>query len=479
MADDFDFVIVGAGSAGCVLANRLSADQTVRVCLIEAGPVDRHPLIHVPLGVVRMMQHKRLTWNFETVPQTFGGGRRIPVPAGRVLGGTSSINGMVYMRGHPLDYDEWAEAGNAGWSYRDVLPYFLRSENNLVWRDSPFHGTAGELTIDNLNSTNKLSHDFVDAATSLQYPRREDFNSGEQDGFGFRQVTQRRGRRESAATAFLAPIRDRANLRVLTGATANHILFEDGRATAVDVTIAGERRKFSARREVIVSCGAIGSPMLLLRSGIGAAEELRSHGIAVVADSPGVGTNLQDHASTPILVSTKSTEPYGVSIRVMPRLAKDAIDYLLFRRGLIASNGLECGGFIKTKPTLERPDIQFSFAAGFRGPSGRISFGHGYGLTTILMRPKSRGSVKLSSGDIYRPSIDPNLFQDPEDVETLVKGLEIGRRILAAPAMAKYAGEELLPGPARVQKDDLVDFVRQVTAGRPTTLSAPVPWASV
>jgi choline dehydrogenase-like flavoprotein len=216
-----------------------------------------------------------------------------------------------------------------------------------------------------------------------------------------------------------------------------------------------------ARREIVISCGTINSPMLLLRSGVGAGEVLRRHGIQVVVDLPGVGANYQDHVSTPILTTTLSTEPYGISVRVLPRLAKDLVEYLLYRRGLIASNGLECGGFAKTSPILDRADIQFSFAAGFRSASGRIGLGHGYGLTTILLRPKSRGTVSLSDRDRHIPSIDPNLLEAPEDVETLVKGLTIGRRILAAPGLATYAGREVVPGAERTRDDDLADFVRQ------------------
>ena len=461
MADEFDFVIIGAGSAGCVLANRLSADPSVNVCLIEAGPADRHPLIHLPLGIVKVMQHKRLTWNFETVPQEFEGGRKIPIPAGRVLGGSSSINGMVYTRGHPRDYDAWAEAGNAGWGYRDVLPYFLRSENNLVWRNSPYHGASGEMTVDNLRSTNQLSHDFVAAAASLQYPICDDFNGPRQEGFGMRQLTQRNGRRESAATAFLAPVAKRPNLRIVTGAEVERVVIEGGRAVAVEARLGGEMRRIAARREIVVSCGAIGSPMLLLRSGIGAASALRRDGIAVVADLPGVGANLQDHVSTHMLIATQSTVPYGISLKVLPRLVKNFFEYALFRRGLLATNGVECGGFLRTSPDLDRPNLQFAFLAGFRNPNGRMGFGHGYGLSVILVQPKSRGTVGLAANDRHRPNIDPHFLEAPEDVETLVKGLQIGRQILAAPALAQYDGREVLPGVERIRDDDLADYVRQ------------------
>jgi choline dehydrogenase-like flavoprotein len=300
----------------------------------------------------------------------------------------------------------------------------------------------------------------VEAALSLQHPHCDDFNGARHEGFGFRQVTQRNGRRESAATAFLAPVAKRANLTIMTGAMVERVLIECGRAVAVETTFGPETRRILARREIVISGGAINSPMILLRSGVGAGEALRQHGIPVVADLPGVGANYQDHVSTPILTTTRSTEPYGISLRVLPRLFKELADYLLFRRGLIASNGLECGGFAKTSPVLDRADIQFSFAAGFRSASGRIGLGHGYGLTTILLRPKSRGTVRLSAKDTHSPSIDPNLLDAPDDVETLVKGLAMGRRILAAPAMAGYAGREVVPGAERTRDDDLADFVR-------------------
>jgi choline dehydrogenase-like flavoprotein len=460
MSDEFDFVIVGGGSAGCVLANRLSSDPAVRVCLIEAGSPQLHPMTYLPLGVIGAMHNKRLTWNYKTVPQQYANSRRIPVPAGRLLGGSSAINGMVYMRGHPRDFDDWANAGNHGWSYNEVLPYFLRSENNIVWRDSPFHGTSGELTVDDLRTTNPLSRAFVQAAESLQYPTCVDFNAAQPEGFGLRQVTQRKGVRVSAATAFLAPAKRRANLDVITRATADRIVLDRGRAVAVEIVIGNSIRRIAARREVIVSSGTIGSPMLLLRSGIGPQSALRSHGIEVLVDLPGVGANLQDHATAPVLATTESAESYGISWKSLPRLVKEAAEYVLFRRGLLSSNGIESGGFIKTSPDIDRPDIQFSFAAGFRSPDGKIGLGHGYGLATILLRPKSRGTVSLSKDDRHLPQIDLQLLSDPDDAKMLAKGLQIGRRILSAPAMLRYRGKEVLPGPAYTSLDELTDYVR-------------------
>ncbi len=316
--ETFTYVIVGAGSAGCVLANRLSEDPNNTVCLIEAGPRDSNPLIKVPLGVMRLITHPRLNWNFSTTPQAHAGGRSIAIPRGKALGGSSSINGMVYTRGQPSDYDDWAALGNPGWSFREVLPYFVRSEDNRDFRDSPYHGTEGPVKVGFLDSYNPLSEVFFQAGEALQYRRNADFCGPTHEGFGRRQATIEAGRRSSAATAYLAPARHRPNLRIIPNALARRVIVDQGRATGVEIEIKGARQVIAATREVILSAGAIGSPHLLMLSGIGRREELEAHGIEVVRDLPGVGSNLQDHLSAGIQYTSPSTVPYGLSWKSFP-----------------------------------------------------------------------------------------------------------------------------------------------------------------
>ena len=304
-----------------MLANRLSADAFVRICLIEAGPPDRHPLIHIPLGVMGLFKHKRLNWRFETVKQEGAADRTIYIPRGKTLGGSSSINGMVYTRGHPTDYDEWADAGNSGWAFKDVLPYFRRSENNERWTDSPYHGVGGELNVAEPHYTSKLSEVFFDAAASMQIPRCDDFCGPTHEGYGLRQLTQKDGRRHSTAAAFLAPVRNRKNLTVITGAVVDKIVLESGRATGVVVRRGGMTLHLAARREVVLSGGAIASPMILMRSGMGDSAELQRHGIATQHHLPQVGKNLQDHVAICIQYANPSGESsvcHGVRRRNLP-----------------------------------------------------------------------------------------------------------------------------------------------------------------
>ncbi|HWM48280.1 MAG TPA: GMC family oxidoreductase N-terminal domain-containing protein [Xanthobacteraceae bacterium] len=462
--NEFDYLIVGAGSAGCVLANRLSADPTVTVCLIEAGPPDRSPFIHVPLGMVRLGTHPTLRWHDVTVPQEHAGGRAILMPHGRTLGGSSAINGMVYMRGHPRDYDEWAAMGNAGWSYDDVLPYFRRSEHNETFRDPKFHGQGGELNVTMPAPLNGMVEVLLAAAQQLQIPLRDDFNGGEQDGFGLRQVTQKNGRRVTAATAFLDPVRGRRNLKVVTGAQAERVIVRDGRAIGVMLVRDDHRELLRARREVVLCAGAISSPLILMRSGLGPASELQRHGVEVVRDLPGVGANLQDHVAAGVKWSSRSARPYGISLRALPAIAWGALEYALFRRGLFTSNIMQAGGFVRTDPALARPDIQFSFMPALRNARGGPTLGHGYLLNAFLLRPKSRGSVRLSGPSLaHAPLIDPKFLSEPDDVAVLLRGVKLARRILAAPAFAPYGKAELSPGP-QVSDDRALEQVIRATA---------------
>ncbi|MEI9850267.1 MAG: GMC family oxidoreductase N-terminal domain-containing protein [Sphingomonas sp.] len=456
-----DFVIVGAGSAGCVLASRLSADPAVSVCLIEAGPADRSPLIHVPLGVAGLFHHPRLNWRASTVPQPGAGGRAIYLPSGRTLGGSSAINGMIYTRGHPCDYDDWAAAGNPGWSYRELLPYFIRSESNERWHNSRHHGVSGPLRVSDPRDRNPLNLAFLAAAESLQVRRREDFNADDTEGVGYRQLTQADGRRASTATAFLAPVRSRRNLTVLTASAVERLEIAEGRVTGA--VLEGGRRVL-ARRETLVSAGAVGSPALLLRSGIGDGAALAGLGIAAAHHLPQVGRNLHDHPNAGVAMLGRTAASYGISLRTLPWLAWSLAEYALFRRGLLASNLLSTGGFLRSAPGLDRPDIQYGFMPA-KGIAGRGLFGHGFGASAVLLRPRSRGSVRLAAADPSAAAlVDPAFFADPEDLETLLRGVKFVRRLLAAPAFDRHRGRELRPGPDVQDDEALRDHIR-ATAG--------------
>ncbi len=469
----FDYVILGAGSAGCVLANRLSADPNIEVCLIEAGPADRSWLIRTPAAVGALMNHKVYGWGYQTTPQPHLHQRRINLPRGRVLGGCSSVNGMVYFRGHPTDFDEWAAAGNPGWSYPEVLPYFIRSEHNEVWQHSAYHGTKGPMTVADVDRLNPLCADFVNAAASLQYARCADFNAADPEGFGPRQATIRRGRRESMVTAYLQPIKHRRNLTVITDALVDRIVFEQRRATGVEVLRAGVRTRIAARHEVVLTAGAYGSPSILMRSGIGDAKALRELQIPIEHDLPAVGRHLQEHLVAPVQMKTLSPESYGLSLRALPRDLWNVLEYLVAKRGPLASNVFEATGFVRTDPAVDRPDVQMIFMPAHRNPSGfPIPFGHGYGILSVLLRPQSRGHVTLASADPHAaPLIDPNFLSEPADLDVLLRGLKVARQILGATAFDKYRSTEIVPGTSVTDDAALREHIRRsaVTVHHPTS----------
>ncbi|MDT8397059.1 MAG: GMC family oxidoreductase N-terminal domain-containing protein [Pseudomonadales bacterium] len=462
---DFDIIIIGSGTAGTVLANRLSADPQTSVCLIEAGPKDNTALVRIPSFVGTLMFHKRYGWGYKTTPQQALGGRQLPLPRGRILGGCSSTNGMVYSRGHPLDYDEWAAMGNPGWSFRELLPYFIRSENNVDYPDSPWHGSAGEMPIAHVRQYNPMIKPFLQATESLGYPRCEDFNGClDPAGFDVRQNALYKGRRVSGVTAFLNPVLQRPNLSILTGCLVNRVDIEHGRAVAVDALLEGQHVKIRARREIIVSAGTYGSPAILLHSGIGDAEALNPLGINVHRHLPAVGQNLHDHPSAVVQMQTSNSESYGISWKALPRNALSVFQYLLLRRGQLAGNLFEVTGFVRSKEGLDRPDVQFVFMPATR-PTPKFPFpiGHGFGVNSILLRPESRGSVSLASRDPHEaPLINTNFLAEEEDVNTLLRGLRIARRILGSPAMAKYAATEILPGAATDSDDELRAYIRSM-----------------
>lgn len=459
-AELFDFVIVGAGSAGCLLANRLSADPSVTVCLVEAGGTARSPLVGVPTAVPLLMTHKKLNWRYWSVPQPGANGRQLYVPRGRGLGGSGSINGMVYIRGHRRDYDDWAAAGNAGWSFREVLPYFLRSENFEDGNESgdALHGTGGELNVQTARNPSALVGMMREAVSSLQMPLTDDFNGPRQEGFGLRQVTQKAGRRVSPAMAFLDPVRHRPNLRIMVETEAESIRVADGRAQAVRLRRGGASFELRARREIILSGGSFGSPAILMRSGIGPAEELKALGIEVAVNSGGVGRNLQDHLTVAVQHITRTATPFGLSARSFPRLVGSALQYLFTRQGLFATNVLQAGGFLRSDPSLDRPDLQYLLTQVHRSKTGRYGIGHGYGLASVLLRPHSRGTVRLAGADPRAaPLIDFGALGDDRDLALLVRSIGISRRILAQPAWEPVRGPEVAPGQG---VESLEEFVR-------------------
>ncbi len=466
--DSYDFVIVGAGSAGTVLANRLSADGTKTVCLLEAGPSDRTPLIHVPSFVGTLMFNPKYSWGYQTVPQSQLGGRSIPLPRGRVLGGCSSTNGMVYFRGHPMDFDEWSQWGCEGWGFSEVLPYFKRSEDNLDYRDSPWHGTGGEMAISHVRDYSPMINPFLEATVSLGYPRCDDFNGCvDPVGFDVRQNALAYGRRVSGVTAFLAPARKRPNLQIMTQVLVDRIELDRGHASGVYIRADGITRLIHAKREVILCGGAYGSPQVLERSGIGDPEILQEHGIAVKVALKQVGKNLHDHPSSVVQMATSNTDSYGISWPALPRNAWSVVKYLFNRRGQLAGNLFEVTGFVRTSPELDRPDLQFVFMPATR-PTPKFPFpiGHGFGINAILLRPKSRGTVHISAVDpAAKPLIDNQFLAATEDQDTLLKGLKISRQILAQDALGKYKANEILPGAELKDDQELKAYMRsQCTA---------------
>ena len=461
--DVFDYIVIGAGTAGCVLASRLSEDRNTRVAVIEAGPPDRHPFIHIPAAVAAAISRPRLNWRFMTVPQSHLAQRAIPIPRGRVVGGSGSINGMVYFRGHPLDFDDWAAAGNPGWSYKEVLPYFLRSENNDDYPDSPYHGHGGPMNVTHIKRPNPMTPAFLEAMQGLGFTRTHDFNGPTSEGYGARQGTILRGRRVSTASAYLWPASRRSNLTILTNTRALEILLEGRRAVGVSVLDAAGRRRLAARREVVLAAGAVLSPHLLMLSGIGDQEQLRAAGIPVKQHLPGVGANYHDHLAIAVLMEMSNSESYGISWRAAPRDIANLLEYALFRTGPLASNVFEATGFIRTQPELSRPDVQVVFQAARRN-RGTFPFplGHGFAISIVGLCPRSRGSVRLASADpLAAPLVDPQLLSHPNDAATMLRGLKIGRQVSRAGSFARYRAVEVQPGPHAQDDAALIEYIRR------------------
>lgn len=459
-SSNYDYIIVGAGSAGCVLANRLSADETVKVLLIEAGPPDSRREVSIPAAWVSLFKTD-LDWHYETAPEPQLNGRKIYWPRGKTLGGSSSTNAQIYLRGARIDFDEWAANGNDGWSYDDVLPYFRKSERNERG-ENEFHGADGPLCVSDVRDLNPLSEAFLRSALGVGIVNNPDFNVGDLDGVGYCQFTQKDGRRFSTATAYLKPAQGRPNLDVWTDTHVTRILFNGHEATGVACLRAGSEIEVAADREIILSGGAVNSPVLLMQSGIGPAQMLRDNNIEVVHPLKGVGQNLQDHPVTPVRYLTNKP----VSL-LNAKSVTNVARYLLRRRGMLCGSGVEVLAHVRTRPDLPASDLQLLLMAvlwldqGLSAPTQ-----HGFTIGSAVLKPKSRGAIKLRSNNpLESQVIQPNYCTDAdgEDIGVLIDGLRLARRIVAAPEFASLAGAEMTPGVEVESQEDLAAYVRENT----------------
>ena len=454
----FDYIIVGAGASGCAVAHRLSANPDVSVLLLEAGPKDSSPLIHLPAGFTKLTG-KNVNWCFKTVPQKHVNHRAMHYPQGRTLGGSTSINAMIYIRGHRLDYDEWKDLGNDGWSYDDVLPFFKRSENNERFVNR-YHAQGGPLNVADQTQHNELTRAFVRSAQEVGIPYNPDLNGAQQAGVSYYQVTQRNVRRESSATAFLRPTP--ANLTIITRAQASKVCLDGKRATALEYIKNNKLQRVRADREIILSGGAVNSPKLLLLSGIGPPSELSRHGIATRHDLPGVGHNFQDHMDVYIAAECNKPISYNGHDR-WDRALLHGLQYLLYKTGPVTACVAEAGCFLKSSDQVRSPDIQIHCLPAYVVDHGRMRIkGHGLTVNTCNLRPRSIGTVKLNSNDPFEdPAIDPNFLSDPYDLRISTEGFKWGRRILEAPSLSQHIARERLPGPDVQTDEEIAEYIRK------------------
>jgi choline dehydrogenase len=470
--ESFDYIIVGAGSAGCVLANRLTADGRYRVLLLEAGGRDRNIWIHIPLGYGKLFANAKVNWLYESEPEPELNNRKIIQPRGKVLGGSSSINGLLYVRGQSADFDHWRQLGNAGWSFDDVLPYFRRAEDQERGADA-LHGVGGPLAVSNVCEPHPLCEAFIAAAQQAGFPRNDDFNGPTQEGAGYFQLTVRNGRRCSTAIGYLRQARRRPNLAIVTDAPASRILFEGRRATGVEYRHGDATRTALASREVLVAGGAFNSPQLLQLSGVGPAELLSSLGIPVVADMPGVGADLQDHLQ--VRMQYRCTDPITMNdvINHWRHRLGAGLRYCLLRKGLLAVGAGYAGGFFRTNPRAATPDVQVHFIIFSADTAGAALHPFpGFIASVCQLRPESRGSVRIKSADPrVPPAIQPCYLSSRNDCDTVVAGLKLLRRIMRQPAMRRYIAEERAPDPRRTSDEELLAFARETgtTVFHPTS----------
>jgi choline dehydrogenase len=469
---EFDYVIVGAGSAGCVLANRLSASGKHSVLLLEAGPKDTNIWIHVPIGYGKLFKEKSVNWMYQTEPEPGLGGRQVFQPRGKVLGGSSSINGLLYVRGQHEDYDRWRQRGNVGWGYDDVLPYFKKAENQQRGADD-YHGSGGPLSVSDWRHDDPLSEAFVKAAVETGIPFNPDFNGATQEGAGFFQTTTRRGRRASSAFSYLKPAKNRGNLHIETSALAQRLVFEGKRARAVEYRQNGSLRTARARREVLVSSGAYNSPQLLQLSGVGPADLLKTHGIDVVLDAPGVGNDLQDHMQVRIVTRCAQRITLNDVVNHPVRRVMAGVRWALARSGPLTIAAGTSGAFFKTNPRLASPDIQIHFIPFSTDKMGEnLHSFSGFTASVCQLRPESRGSLRIRSADPSAPpEIRINYLATETDRAAFIDGIQILRKILAAPALKAYCVEEVYPGADVTSDEDVLDFCRKTgsTVYHPTS----------
>ncbi len=472
MQGSFDYIVVGAGSAGCVLANRLTASGRHRVLLIEAGGEDRNLWIHIPVGYAKLFTDARHNWLYNSEPEPELGGRSIIQPRGKVMGGSSSINGLLYIRGQAEDFNHWRQLGNAGWSFDDVLPYFRKAEDQQRGEDD-LHGVGGPLSVSDVSEPHPLCDAFITACEQAGHPRTDDFNGASQEGAGYFQLTTRKGRRWSTARGYLKPARRRGNLAVVSGALATRVLFEGRRAVGVEYTQGGGKHVAHANVEVILCGGAFNSPQLLQISGVGPSDLLRQHGIDVIADMPGVGADLQDHYQARF--NYRCAEPITMN-DMMGSLAGRVgagLRYALFRKGFLTVGAGYAGGFFKTDPTMATPDVQLHFILFSADSVGqKLHPFPGFLASVCQLRPESRGFVRIKSADpAQAPAIQPRYLSDPIDRDVMTAGMQLLRKIMGQQALAHYIVEEFVPGKSVASDADLLEFARQkgTTVFHPTS----------
>ncbi|MGD8324577.1 MAG: GMC family oxidoreductase N-terminal domain-containing protein [Gammaproteobacteria bacterium] len=459
---EFDYIIAGAGTAGCLLAARLSENPASSVCLIEAGGSERHPYVCIPAAVGAAIMSRKFGWGLATVPQPALGGRQVPLPRGRIIGGSGSINGMAYYRGPAADFDDWATMGNPGWSYADLLPYFLRSEHNPEYAHSPYHATGGPMGVSFPTARNRLCDAFNTAMADQGYEELDDFNVPRPNGYGYRQGNIWKGRRVSTASAYLRPAMSRSNLEVITRTRVRRVVLQGQAAQGVEVQAPGGIERLRANREVIVCGGAYHSPHILLNSGIGDETALRMWGVDPVHHLPAVGRNLRDHPAAPLALEMSDSTSYGLSWKAMPRNVLQGFQYLLTRTGPLASNLFETNAYIKSKPQIDRPDMQIVFQPARRNTKPfPIPLGHGFAAMAVCLYPKSTGSISLAGPDpLVEPLIDLALGSAEEDIQMILHGLRFARQVFAHDAFKRYRAREVLPGPNVTSNEAMIEHIR-------------------